>query len=34
MGRSIEARSAYEAALSLTTQHAERRFIERRLREL
>ena len=34
MGRSDEARAAYEAALELTTQNAERRFIERRLREL
>jgi predicted RNA polymerase sigma factor len=29
-----EARAAYERALSLTRQPAERRFLERRLREL
>lgn len=34
LGRANEARSAYGAALELTTQQAERRFIERRLREL
>ena len=34
MGRTEEARTAYAAALALTTQEAERRFIERRLREL
>lgn len=32
--RVTEARVAYEAALALTSQEAERRFIERRLREL
>ena len=34
LGRADEAREAYGAALALTTQPAERRFIERRLREL
>ena len=34
VGRADEARGAYEAALALTAQDAERRFIERRLREL
>jgi len=34
LGRADEARGAYEAALALTAQDAERRFIERRLREL
>jgi RNA polymerase sigma-70 factor (ECF subfamily) len=34
LGHMGEARAAYEAALALTTQPAERRFIERRLREL
>jgi RNA polymerase sigma-70 factor, ECF subfamily len=32
--RSAEARAAYERALSLTQQEPERRFLERRLREL
>lgn len=34
LGRIDEARSAYERALSLTRQLPERRFLERRLREL
>ena len=34
LGRSAEARAAYERALSLTQQEPERRFLERRLREL
>lgn len=34
MGRVGEARTAYAAALDMTTQEAERRFIERRMREL
>jgi RNA polymerase sigma-70 factor (ECF subfamily) len=34
LGRTGEARSAYERALELTSQEPERRFIERRLREL
>jgi RNA polymerase sigma-70 factor, ECF subfamily len=34
MGRMGEAKLAYQAALALTTQEAERRFIERRLSEL
>lgn len=34
LGRTDEARSAYERALSLTRQLPERRFLERRLREL
>lgn len=34
LGRSAEARSAYEAALALTRQAPERRFLERRLAEL
>jgi RNA polymerase sigma-70 factor (ECF subfamily) len=34
LGRTAEARSAYERALSLTRQAPERRFLERRLREL
>ncbi|MCK9605796.1 MAG: RNA polymerase sigma factor [Methylomonas sp.] len=34
LGRTNEARSAYERALSLTRQQPERRFLERRLREL
>jgi RNA polymerase sigma-70 factor (ECF subfamily) len=34
LGRSDEARAAYERALELTSQEPERRFIERRLREL
>ena len=34
MGRSAEARVSYERALSMTLQAPERRFIERRLREI
>lgn len=34
LGRTSEARAAYETALSLTEQEPERRFIEGRLREL
>jgi RNA polymerase sigma-70 factor (ECF subfamily) len=34
LGRTAEARAAYERALSLTEQEPERRFIERRLAEL
>ena len=34
LGRSAEARAAYERALELTEQAAERRFLERRLHEL
>jgi len=34
LGRTAEARAAYEKALSLTEQEMERRFLERRLREL
>jgi RNA polymerase sigma-70 factor (ECF subfamily) len=34
LGRTAEARSAYERALSLTRQEAERRFLQRRLAEL
>ncbi len=34
LGKSIEARTAYERALSLTHQEPERRFLERRLAEL
>jgi RNA polymerase sigma-70 factor, ECF subfamily len=34
LGRVEEARAAYERALSLTKQEPERRFLERRLREL
>jgi len=34
LGRSTEARAAYELALGLTRQAPERRFLERRLREL
>ena len=34
MGRTAEARAAYEQALGLTRQEPERRFLERRLREL
>jgi RNA polymerase sigma-70 factor (ECF subfamily) len=34
LGRVDEAREAYDAALALTMQAAERRFLERRLREL
>jgi RNA polymerase sigma-70 factor, ECF subfamily len=34
LGRTAEARAAYQQALSLTRQEPERRFLERRLREL
>ncbi len=34
LGRTAEARSAYEKALALTQQEPERRFLENRLREL
>ncbi|WP_177412410.1 RNA polymerase sigma factor [Pseudomonas cavernicola] len=34
LGRTAQARASYETALSLTQQEPERRFIERRLREL
>ena len=34
LGRTTEARLAYELALSLTQQEPERRFLEKRLREL
>jgi len=34
LGQTAEARSAYEQALRLTRQEPERRFLERRLREL
>jgi len=34
LGRTTEARTSYERALSLTQQEPERRFLERRLREL
>jgi RNA polymerase sigma-70 factor (ECF subfamily) len=34
LGRSVEARASYERALALTKQEPERRFLERRLREL
>ena len=34
LGRTDEARASYERALSLTRQEPERRFLERRLREL
>jgi RNA polymerase sigma-70 factor (ECF subfamily) len=34
LGRGAEARASYERALGLTRQEPERRFIERRLREL
>jgi RNA polymerase sigma-70 factor (ECF subfamily) len=34
LGRTAEARSAYRRALALTRQAPERRFLERRLREL
>jgi RNA polymerase sigma-70 factor (ECF subfamily) len=34
LGRTAEAQAAYERALSLTQQEPERRFLERRLREL
>jgi RNA polymerase sigma-70 factor (ECF subfamily) len=34
LGRTAEARTSYERALSLTRQEPERRFLERRLAEL
>ena len=34
LGQTVEARAAYERALSLTKQEPERRFLERRLHEL
>jgi RNA polymerase sigma-70 factor (ECF subfamily) len=34
LGRTVEARRSYERALALTRQEPERRFLERRLREL
>jgi RNA polymerase sigma-70 factor (ECF subfamily) len=34
LGRTVEARAAYERALALARQEQERRFLERRLREL
>ena len=34
LGRTAEARAAYERALALTRQEPERRFLERRLAEL
>jgi RNA polymerase sigma-70 factor (ECF subfamily) len=34
LGRTAEARAAYERALTLTQQEPERRFLERRLAEL
>jgi len=34
LGRLAEARAAYERALALTRQDPERRFLQRRLREL
>jgi RNA polymerase sigma-70 factor (ECF subfamily) len=34
LGRAAEARESYQRALALTSQQAERRFLERRLREL
>jgi len=34
LGRTADARAAYEKALALTAQEPERRFLERRLREL
>jgi RNA polymerase sigma-70 factor (ECF subfamily) len=34
LGRTVEARAAYERALALTRQETERRFLERRLAEL
>jgi RNA polymerase sigma-70 factor (ECF subfamily) len=34
LGRTVEARASYERALGLTRQEPERRFLERRLREL
>jgi RNA polymerase sigma-70 factor (ECF subfamily) len=34
LGQTAQARAAYEAALELTRQEAERRFLQRRLAEL
>jgi RNA polymerase sigma-70 factor (ECF subfamily) len=34
LGKVAEARESYKAALALTRQEPERRFLERRLREL
>jgi RNA polymerase sigma-70 factor, ECF subfamily len=34
LGRKADARASYERALALTKQEPERRFLERRLREL
>jgi RNA polymerase sigma-70 factor (ECF subfamily) len=34
LGRTGEARASYERALALTRQEPERRFLERRLRQL
>ena len=34
LGRTEEARAAYETALALTRLYPERRFLERRIREL
>jgi len=34
LGRNTEARVSYERALALTQQEPERRFLEKRLREL
>jgi RNA polymerase sigma-70 factor (ECF subfamily) len=34
LGRRAEAAAAYEQALRLVTQDAERRYLERRLREV
>ena len=34
LGKTVEARAAYERALALTHQEPERRFLERRLAEL
>ena len=34
LGRTADARAAYERALALTRQEPQRRFLERRLREL
>jgi len=34
LGRASDARAAYERALALARQEPERRFLERRLREL
>jgi RNA polymerase sigma-70 factor (ECF subfamily) len=34
LGKTVEARSAYEKALALTQQEPEQRFLQNRLREL